>query len=264
MSNSRDESRVDSPISGSPWMLAFDCSSPRLVIALGTQRSSASEAQFIAGDSIDDAGRRASVELVPRIVALLATQQLELGDLGALACGRGPGTFTGTRVAVASAKGFCTGLGLPVHPLSTLSAIAASARTDTQRVIALLDARKGEVYAAEFSWHQGQLTRCSADTCVTLEAFMASRDVGAASPGTVGFVGPGAARYIDSLPADAGFDARLDGGPTPEGLWRVAVSASTTPAIPGQELSAQYLRVSYAEIGAHPPKRTPYRSPFVD
>ncbi len=78
-------------------------------------------------------------------------------DLDLLAVTVGPGSFTGSRIALALAKGFSLAVGVPVIGVSTLELLVASvaAKTSCKRVAALLDARRQEVYAALYESHSG-------------------------------------------------------------------------------------------------------------
>lgn len=129
-------------------LLAFDTSTEQLSVAVQRGADGRRWAHQGAG------GAQASVTLIPTVQRLLAEAGLALGDLHAIVFGRGPGSFTGLRTACAVAQGLAWGAGLPVLPLDTLLAVAEAARQSAgaTRVLALLDARMGEVYHATYAW----------------------------------------------------------------------------------------------------------------
>jgi tRNA threonylcarbamoyladenosine biosynthesis protein TsaB len=90
------------------------------------------------------AGQRHSELILSMIDGLLADAGAKLADLGGVAFGAGPGSFTGIRIACGVAQGLAFGAGLPVAAVSTLECIAQA--SGAPRVIACLDARIGEVY----------------------------------------------------------------------------------------------------------------------
>ena len=100
--------------------------------------------------------------LLPMIDEVLSEAGLRVGELSALAFGRGPGAFTGVRIATAAVQGLATGAGLPVIGISDLAAIAQQHARTGASVLACMDARMGEVYWAVFGFdEQG---RCCALT----------------------------------------------------------------------------------------------------
>jgi tRNA threonylcarbamoyladenosine biosynthesis protein TsaB len=86
-----------------------------------------------------------SETLLPLVRDLLAESGVRIGDLDAIAFGVGPGAFTGLRVACGAAQGLAVVAGLPLIPVTSLETLATEAGGD--RVLAVLDARMGEVYS---------------------------------------------------------------------------------------------------------------------
>jgi tRNA threonylcarbamoyladenosine biosynthesis protein TsaB len=91
-----------------------------------------------------------SRELLPLVAELMEQAAVGWADVDGIAVGAGPGTFTGLRIGVATARALATAAGLPVHPVESLAALAAAAAPDEPRVLALIDAKRGELFAALF------------------------------------------------------------------------------------------------------------------
>lgn len=85
-------------------------------------------------------------ELMPRVAEAMERAGLGFGELDAIAVGRGPGTFTGLRIGIATARALATANDLPVRPVSSLAALAAG--IDAPLRLPLIDAKRGEVFAA--------------------------------------------------------------------------------------------------------------------
>ena len=110
---------------------------------------------------------RAHHERLPAMIdSLMHRAGLGGKDLRAVAFGRGPGSFTGVRLAAAVAQAWSLAHDLPVHAVSSLAALALQAglkHAGPCRVLALVRARSGEVYTAEFDFQDGLLARVSED-----------------------------------------------------------------------------------------------------
>lgn len=228
-------------------MLALDASTPRCTLALWR----GDEAPL--GDVEDDGANQASARLHGRIAALCERAGIRAAELGVVACGRGPGTFTGTRVAIATAKGLALAVRARIVPVSTLAAVAASLDDAVPCVLAVLDARRGEVYGARFD---AALAPIGAERIATMAALTGE----APRPDRV--IGPGVAPYDDAI--DAAIARTMIPGPSAEGLWRAArVALARGEVIEPAALDAVYLRESYAELGVNTPRRPTFKSPFV-
>ncbi len=81
----------------------------------------------------------------------LAEARIQPGDLDAVAVGKGPGSYTGLRIGVSTAKGLCYALDIPMISLNTLEIMAHSIEIEQGYLIPMLDARRMEVYAAVFN-----------------------------------------------------------------------------------------------------------------
>lgn len=123
------------------------------LLAIETATESCSAA-LLAGDRLLErselAPRRHAELLLPMCEALLAEAGLRRADLDALAVGCGPGAFTGVRLAISAVQGIALALDLPVVAVSSLAALALQAPDNGADVIALIDARMGEIYAGTF------------------------------------------------------------------------------------------------------------------
>lgn len=143
------------------------------LLAIETATEACSVALWLDGEvreRFEVAPRQHSVLVLPWVEALLAEAGLARSALDALACGRGPGAFTGVRLAVALTQGIALALDRPVVGVSTLAALAQQAPDDGTPVVAAIDARMGEVYAATFTRRDGALLPADAERVLAPQA----------------------------------------------------------------------------------------------
>lgn len=97
--------------------------------------------------------------ILPMVESVLQQAGMQLTEVDAIAFGRGPGAFTGVRIATGVAQGLALAAGKPVLPVSTLAALAQRAWQDAgaERVLAALDARMDEVYWGEYVVQDGYM-----------------------------------------------------------------------------------------------------------
>ncbi len=125
-------------------ILGFDTSTPATSACL-------LRADGVAFEVVPEPGEllgppRHARDLLPRVADVMERAGVAFGDLGAVAVGVGPGTFTGLRIGVATARGLAHAHGLELRPVSSLAALAEG--IDAPLRLALIDARRGELFGA--------------------------------------------------------------------------------------------------------------------
>jgi tRNA threonylcarbamoyladenosine biosynthesis protein TsaB len=229
------------------------------LLAIETATEACSVALWIDGRVIERfelAPRRHTELVLPWIDGVLAEAGMAKSQLDAVACGRGPGAFTGVRLAVALTQGIALALDLPVLAVSTLAALALDAPAgDGEGILAAIDARMGEVYVGAF-----------VRTGDTIESLGAER---LAPPAAIDGlpqrtwigVGTGFAAEEAALVARLGSQLlRLDSGALPHAaaVARLAVRAHARgEAIAAERLEPAYLRDKVALTLAEQGKPTP-------
>ncbi len=216
------------------------------LLALETATEACSVALWLEGELLDRhevAPRRHAALLLPLAEELLAEGGLSLGALDALAFGRGPGGFTGLRIAAGAAQGMAIAAGLPVVPVSTLAALAQGChrRTGAASVLAALDARMGEVYWCLFrSGESGLMEPAGGEAVCPPQALSPPRMEVAAGCGS------GWQRYRESLAARLGGPPAIleaEALPRAADLARLAVAAfESGTALAPEQAQPRYLR----------------------
>lgn len=169
------------------------------LLAIETATESCSAALLVGERLLERselAPRRHAERLLPMCEELLAEAGLQRADLDALAVGCGPGAFTGVRLAISAAQGIALALDLPVVPVSSLAALAMQAPRNGADVLAVIDARMGEIYAGTFRREVDGLVAPIGAECV---AAAAALSLPPASAWNV--IGSGWAGYAEAIAA---------------------------------------------------------------
>ena len=138
------------------------------LLAFETATEACSVALYVDGEIIERheiAPRLHAEYALPWAEELLAQAGIRRSQLDVIAISRGPGAFTGVRLAIALGQGIALALGKPMVGVSTLMAIAASLKGEEkkQRILAAIDARMGEVYVGAFERNGDELIAISAE-----------------------------------------------------------------------------------------------------
>ena len=131
-------------------ILAIDTASSVSSVAV------ASEGKLQAEVTVE-AGRTHSETLLSHIEGALSFAGVERSALRGVAVSIGPGSFTGLRIGLATAKAIAYGLGIPLVGVSTLAALALAGPVPAGHTLVLMDAQKGNAYAGLYEWRDGSL-----------------------------------------------------------------------------------------------------------
>lgn len=196
----------------------------------------------LTGEVVIGARSRHAESLLPALAFLLSTARHSRSDIRGIVLGAGPGSFTGVRIAAATARGLAAGLDVPIYAFSSLASLAVETAA-AGVVCAVFDARRGEVYAACYERVENTdrlHTRMEPEAMHVDE--LRSRTAGM----NVSYVGDGARRYA----------GRLGIAPPPPAFPRAAGLLRLVAAAPDEGLIEHpsgweplYLRSSGAERG---------------
>lgn len=125
---------------------------------------------------------------------VLAEANISVENLDAVAVSQGPGSYTGLRIGVSSAKGLCYAINIPLIAVDTLELLARKISVESGVIIPLIDARRMEAYTAVFDINYNKIRDTEAEI-ITEESF-----VGYNAP--VHIIGDGAAKCVGVLPAE--------------------------------------------------------------
>jgi bifunctional N6-L-threonylcarbamoyladenine synthase / protein kinase Bud32 len=148
----------------SEYVLAFDTANEMISLGLGRLRPETKSIECVASHEVE-AFRASNVKLLPEVDSLLARAGVARNQVACVVCGRGPGSFTGVRICMASAKGLAIGLSVPLFGVSTSDAQAWQQWQKGVRgtVVVLGDAMRKEVYPVRYSVTDEGVERLNSD-----------------------------------------------------------------------------------------------------
>jgi tRNA threonylcarbamoyladenosine biosynthesis protein TsaB len=225
-------------------ILALDTATPATVVGVAT-----ADGALLAERRHEPApGERPghTQQLLPLAQQALDAAGAGWGDISRIGAGVGPGTFTGIRIGVATARALAQGLEAEVVAVGTLDALALGARDERHNVFAILDARRGEAFVAAWTSRQEQVLQPSAWPPEQLAR------VPALAPGPWLAAGDGAVRFRAELEA-------VDVAVAPDGadLHRVGAGALCRLAAEASPVARDALVPEYVRAPDAQPRRYP-------
>jgi len=194
------------------------------LLAIETSTESCSAALLHEGALIERselAPRRHAELILPMIESVLDEAGVSRRQLDAVAVGRGPGAFTGVRLGVSVAQGLALGLDIPVVPVSSLAALAQDASACAgETILALIDARMGEIYAGSFRRGGDGLVEAISEETVGLASDLVLPRAGC-------IVGSGWIAYADVLAARLPVASKIADGARYPQARAIALLAAT-------------------------------------
>ena len=183
--------------------------------------------------------RRLARDLAPTVSELLAEEVLQPKEITGVMVSIGPGSYTGLRVGITSAKSFSYATGCKLIAVPTFAAIALQAPNEARAVWVIADALQGMIYVQRFS-------RVVSDPLDELRIERAE-EVLPQLPAEAWVTGPGLAVHAKWLPANARVTSEVDWEPTVESILRTGLSLSSVSREELFALEPLYLRGSSAE-----------------
>lgn len=142
-------------------ILGIDTSSDTMTVALFNNG-------VVIGEYTTNLKKNHSVRLLPAIAALMDECSVKPTDLKKIAVAKGPGSYTGLRIGVTVAKTMAWDAGIPIVGISSLALLAENGLYFSGKVVALMDARRGNVYAGVYQAIQGEMSNILPDCHIAL------------------------------------------------------------------------------------------------
>ncbi len=225
------------------YILAFDTSHPTLSVVLYNGKTDSYEVTSL------EAGRKHGEILMPEIEALLAATGITMQDINLIITTRGPGSFTGLRIGMATAKGLSTGLAIPMVSVNTLDYLAYGALQRAEEfpaLLALIDGRKDRFYGTYYK--EGVAVEKNFDLAAEDITTLVAKEsqVAVAGPDTALFIEQATATHtIDSVQGPKFYHAKV--APNPKHLITLGLNQYKTQGPDHPSQGPLYIRKSQAQ-----------------
>lgn len=219
-------------------ILAIDTSNPVLGIALTNENN-------VIGELITNIPKDHSSRLMPAIEKLMNDVEMTAEDIDKVVVARGPGSYTGVRIGLTTAKTLAWVLNIPISSVSSIETLAYQGRLSSAVICPFFDARRGTVYTGLYKWNREQLDVVVGDQHILMEEWLIKL---AENKNDVLFLSPNIDLYKDLIRQHLGDLAII-----PESSYHIArpshlALAGTDKAAENvHELVPSYLRLAEAE-----------------
>ncbi|WP_430608248.1 tRNA threonylcarbamoyl adenosine modification protein YeaZ [Enterococcus sp. DIV2379] len=229
--------------------LAIDTSNQTLAVAVV-------DGQEVLGQSQTMAIKNHSTALMPAIDGLMQAVGMAPKELEQIVVAKGPGSYTGLRIGVTTAKTLAQTLNIPLIGVSSLKAVAANCVGVSQVIVPLFDARRQNVYAGAYQWHNGTLETRIKDQHISLSELLTQ--LKAVDGQEVLFVGADTIKFKDMIEAELP-TARINQVSLwnyPNGVVLAAIAKEEAPVASIHDFVPDYLKLVEAEekwLASHEP-----------
>lgn len=229
--------------------LAIDTSNQTLAVAVV-------DGQEVLGQSQTMAIKNHSTALMPAIDGLMQAVGMAPKELEQIVVAKGPGSYTGLRIGVTTAKTLAQTLNIPLIGVSSLKAVAANCVGVSQVIVPLFDARRQNVYAGAYQWHNGTLEKRIKDQHISLSELLTQ--LKAVDGQEVLFVGADTVKFKDMIEAElpTAHINQVSFWNYPNGVVLAAIAKEEAPVASIHDFVPDYLKLVEAEekwLASHEP-----------
>ena len=229
--------------------LAIDTSNQTLAVAVV-------DGQEVLGQSQTMAIKNHSTALMPAIDGLMQAVGMAPKELEQIVVAKGPGSYTGLRIGVTTAKTLAQTLNIPLIGVSSLKAVAANCVGVSQVIVPLFDARRQNVYAGAYQWHNGTLETRIKDQHISLSELLIQ--LKAVDGQEVLFVGADTVKFKDMIEAElpTAHINQVSFWNYPNGVVLAAIAKEEAPVASIHDFVPDYIKLVEAEekwLASHEP-----------